>query len=240
MNISFKNKVVLITGGNSGIGRCISDKFIKLGATVIITTTKRKLISKKKKIFKYLDFNNSNSINNFFLELKKIKKIDILVNNAGINKLYYINNINECFMKKIFNINIQGPILLTREVSKIMIKKNYGKIINISSVFGSISKSGRSLYSSTKFGINGLTKAASLDLAKNNILVNSVSPGVINTKLTNKILGKTGIKKITRDIPLGRIGTVADVANLVCYLSSDYNNYITGQNFIIDGGYTSQ
>jgi 3-oxoacyl-[acyl-carrier protein] reductase len=241
MNISFKNKLVLITGGNSGIGRAITDKFIELGAKVIVTTTNIKKLKKSHyKLYKYLDFNIPSSISDFLYELKKINKIDILINNAGINKLSLINNIEEHYVDKFFDINIRGPVLITKEVSKIMINNKAGKIVNISSIFGTISKSGRALYSITKFGLIGLTKASALDLEKYNILVNAVSPGVINTQLTKNILGKLGVKKIKKDIPLGKIGEPSDVANLVCFLSSDYNKYITGQNFIIDGGYTSK
>ncbi len=121
-----------------------------------------------------------------------------------------------------------------------MIKKKEGKIINISSIFGSVSKSQRSSYSSSKFGLIGLTKSSSLDLAKYNIMVNSVSPGFIKTKLTKKILKEKGIKKISKIIPMNRLGNVKEISNLVNFLSSKYNTYITGQNIIIDGGFTSE
>ena len=121
-----------------------------------------------------------------------------------------------------------------------MIKRKFGRIINISSIFGVVSKSGRSLYSTTKFGLIGLTKSSALDLAKYNILVNSVSPGVIKTKLTKSILSSKQLSKIRQDIPLKKLGDVSDVSNLVCFLCSELNNYITGQNFIVDGGYTAK
>jgi len=119
-----------------------------------------------------------------------------------------------------------------------MKKNKYGKIINISSIYGCVSKEKRSLYSITKFGLNGLTKSSALDLAKFNILVNSISPGVFNTKLTRKILKKNDIKKVKLDIPLKKLGNPESIASLCIFLCSDYNKYITGQNIIIDGGYT--
>jgi 3-oxoacyl-[acyl-carrier protein] reductase len=242
MKLDFRNKVILITGGEGGLGKSISNKFLELGAKVIITTTKRYLLNKKnkRKSYMYLDFSKKSTIKNFLEDLKKIKKIDILVNNAGINKLSYINDVNENYLDEIYKVNLRGPIILTKEVSKIMIKKRYGKIINISSIFGSVGKSGRSLYSITKFGLVGLTKSTALDLAKYNILVNSVSPGVINTGLTKKILNSFQYKKIKKEIPLNKLGDPSDVSYLVCFLCSNFNNYITGQNFIIDGGYTSK
>ena len=114
------------------------------------------------------------------------------------------------------------------------------EIINISSIFGSVSKSERSAYSSSKFGLIGFTKSTSLDLAKYNILVNSVSPGFIDTKLTRKILKKKGINIMSKKIPLKRLGNVNEISSLVNFLSSKYNTYITGQNMIIDGGFTSE
>ena len=242
MKLDFKNKIVLITGGEGGLGRSICKKFSQLGATVIVTTTKKKLesVKKKKKIYMYLDFNNKNSISTFFEKLKKVKQIDVLINNAGINQPSLINETNEKYLDQIYRVNLRAPILMTKEVSKLMLKKRNGKIINVSSIFGVVGKSGRSLYSATKFGLIGLTKSSALDLAKHNILVNSVSPGVINTGLTKKVLSTKEEKKIKELIPLNKLGNALDVSNLICFLSSNFNNYITGQNFVIDGGYTSQ
>ena len=242
MKLNFKNKIVLITGGEGGLGRSICNKFLQLGAKVIVTTTKKELINKKnkKKFYMHLDFNNKNSIKIFFNDLKKINKVDILINNAGINKLSYINNVDENYLDEIYKVNLRGPIIMTKQISKIMMKKRNGKIVNISSIFGTVGKSGRSLYSATKFGLIGLTKSTALDLAKYNILVNSVSPGVINVGLTKKILNSTEAKKIKREIPLNKLGEALDVSHLVCFLCSNFNNYITGQNFVIDGGYTSK
>ena len=242
MKFNFKNKIVLITGGEGGLGKSICSKFMELGAKVIVTTTNKKLINKKtkKKSYVYLDFNNKNSIQKFSNDLKKINKIDILINNAGINMVSPINEIDEKYLDEIYKVNLRGPIIMTKEISKIMIKKRRGKIINISSIFGTVGKSGRSLYSSTKFGLVGLTKSASLDLAKYNILVNTISPGVINTGLTKKVLNSVEEKRINKDIPLKKLGKASDVSYMVCFLCSEFNNYITGQNFIIDGGYTSK
>ena len=242
MKLDFKNKIILVTGGEGGLGKTICNKFLKLGARVIVTTTKKKLVNKKtkKKRYMYLDFSNKNSIQNFLNNLKKIKKIDILINNAGINQLSYIDQIDERYLDEIYKVNLRGPIIMTKQISKIMIKRKSGKIINISSIFGIVGKSGRSLYSTTKFGLIGLTKSSALDLAKYNILVNSVSPGVINTGLTKKILNAKEARKIKKEIPLNKLGEAKDVSHLVCFLCSNLNNYITGQNFIIDGGYTSK
>ena len=242
MKLNFKNKIVLITGGEGGLGKSICSKFLQLGAKVIVTTTKKELVNKKtsKKIYMHLNYNNKNSVQNFLNNLRKIKKIDILINNAGINQLSYINEIDEKYLEEIYGVNLKGPIIMTKQISKIMIKNRSGKIVNISSIFGVVGKSGRSLYSATKFGLIGLTKSSALDLAKYNILVNSVAPGVINAGLTKKILKSKELKKIKDEIPLNRLGEPLAVSYLVCFLCSNLNTYITGQNFVIDGGYTSK
>jgi len=120
MNFNFKNRTVIVTGGEGGIGQSISEKFIKFGANVIITTrNKNKLNTKSKKNnFVYLDFNDENSVNDFLYNIKKFKKIDILINNAGINKLSNIDKIEKNFLEKIYKVNLRGPILLTNQISK--------------------------------------------------------------------------------------------------------------------------
>ena len=119
-----------------------------------------------------------------------------------------------------------------------MKKNKYGRIVNIASIFGVISREKRAAYSSTKSGLIGLTKATAHDLAKDNILVNSISPGFINTELTKNILGEKSMKEISSSIPLKRLGDPDEIAKLVLFLTSDQNTYITGENIIIDGGYT--
>ena len=241
MKLNFKNKTILITGGTNGIGKQLVTDFLKLKGKVICTTTKLKKRNNKKNLsFEYLDFNNQISKRNFFNKIRKIKKIDILINNAGINKINSIDNIELEDWKKINNVNVEGPLFLTKEVSKIMLKKkNSGKIVNISSIFGVVSRKERSMYSTSKSALLGLTRASALDLSRRNILVNSVSPGFVSTSLTRKILGKKGMQSIKKEIPLGRLATTKEISNLIIFLCSDYNTYITGQNFIIDGGVTS-
>jgi len=119
-----------------------------------------------------------------------------------------------------------------------MIKRRKGNILNISSIFGSVGKEKRSSYSSSKWGLIGLTKSSSLDLAKYNIIVNSLSPGVIASELSNNILGKKGINNIIKLIPMNRLAQRQEVVKVIAFLVSSQNSYITGQNIIVDGGYT--
>ncbi len=240
MNINFKNKNVFITGISRGIGLKTAEYFKKLGANIYGTSTNPSSKLKKKfNIFK-VDFLDKESFGLFLLKIKKIKKIDVLINNAGTHKINSIQNISDKEIDDIFNVNLISSIKISREISKKMIKRKKGKIINISSIFGLVGKEQRSIYSASKHALNGVTKCLALDLAKFNIQVNSVCPGVIETELTKKILKTKGINKIKKNIPMKKLGKTIDIAHLLAFVASEYCNYLTGQSIIIDGGYTSQ
>lgn len=238
MITSFKGKKILVTGYSSGIGNCLIKKYLSLGAKVYSTSTKLEF-KKKNLIVLKCNFLNQNSQDIFFKKIENIT-FDVVVNNAGINIIDKIYNVKDQDIEKIIRINLTIPAQIIKLTSRRMIKRRKGKIINISSIFGSISKSKRASYSSSKSGLIGLTKASALDLAKYNILVNSVSPGFIDTKLTRKILGKNLMKKMKNQIPLKKIAKPDEIIPYIIFLSSDNNNYITGQNCVIDGGFVIQ
>ena len=245
MLIDFKNKTVVVTGGTRGIGAAIVELFHECNAQVIATGThydeieRLNEVSKNKVKYVHLDFTSNNSCQTFFKYIETLDRIDVLINNAGVNKIGSIDKINETDWDWINNVNLRGPFLLTKAVSNIMKNQNSGKIVNISSVFGVVSKSERAAYSTTKWGLIGFTKAVALDLAPYNILVNAVSPGFVDTELTRRVLGESGIKKVVGTIPQKRLANIKEIAKMVAFLSSDHNTYITGQNIIIDGGFTS-
>lgn len=246
MIMDFINKTVIITGATRGIGLAILKLFEQNNATIIATGTNKEKISELNKNknnnkiqYLYLDYTIESSINSFLSQISKLNKIDILVNNAGVNKISPIKNIKTNDWDIINNINLRGPFLITREVSKVMELNLYGRIINISSIYGTISKSKRASYSTTKWGLIGFTKAVALDLASKGVLVNAVSPGFVDTSLTRKILGENELKKLISTIPQQRLANPKEIAKIILFLSSDENTYITGQNIIIDGGYTS-
>lgn len=238
MITSFKGKKILVTGYSSGIGNCLIKKYLSLGAKVYSTSTKLEF-KKKNLIVLKCNFLNQHSQDIFFKKIENIT-FDVVVNNAGINIIDEIYNIKDQDIEKIIRINLTIPAQIIKLTSRRMIKRRKGKIINISSIFGSISKSKRASYSSSKSGLIGLTKASALDLAKYNILVNSVSPGFIDTKLTRKVLGKNLMKKMKNQIPLKKIAKPDEIIPYIIFLSSDNNNYITGQNCVIDGGFVVQ
>jgi len=245
MKIDFSNKTIIVTGGTRGIGNAIANLFNRLNGNVIATGTDKKEIknlnesstSGEIKYF-HLDYNMKQSVELFLKYLSEHKYIDVLINNAGINKINSIDVIKENEWDTINNVNLRGPFLLTKKMAYIMKNQKFGKIVNIASIFSVVSKAKRAVYSTTKWGMVGFTKAVALDLAPYNILVNSVSPGFVDTELTKEVLGEQGIKKVVKSIPQNRLATPEEVAKIVVFLSSDNNSYLTGQNIIVDGGFT--
>lgn len=248
MKIQFNNKTVLVTGGTRGIGKQIADDLHELGATVIITGTNAERIAELNKeakengtrrIFYSVDFSSKEETLQFAEKLAAHETIDVLVNNAGINKLNFIYNAVTEDWDDMIAVNLSGPFHMIRTVSAKMKKAGYGRIINIASIFSKISKEKRSVYSATKFGIHGLSVGAANDLSRFNILVNTVSPGFIMTDLTRKNLSPAEIETMTMQIPAKRMGETKDISNVVAFLASDFNTYLTGQNIIVDGGFVN-
>ncbi len=243
ISFSFKNKIVLVTGGSKGIGKSICKDFFNSGANVYFTSrSKSEVLRKKNNFLKSIqvDFNDKESYSNFVEKINSIKKIDILINNAGMNKIDSIQNIKDKDWENILNLNLSIPFKLSRLISKKMIKNKYGRIVNIGSIFSLISKEKRASYSSSKFGLIGLTKSSAHDLANRGILVNAVSPGFVKTSLTKKILSTNEIKKLSLTIPMKRMASSNEITSCVLFLSSSANTYITGQNILIDGGFSSK
>ena len=241
-------KTILITGATRGIGKQIAHDLEFLGAKLLLTGTKSKEIielnekakleQSKRKYF-HLDILDKKSLKKFILEINRIETIDGLINNAGINRLNKIQDSKDNDWDEMIDVNLTAPYKLIKAVAKNMIREKYGRIVNIGSIFGKISKEKRSIYSATKFGIHGLTVGSSNDLAKHNILVNTLSPGFILTELTENNLSAKEINQLKNEIPLKKLGSTKDISKIVIFLMSDLNLYITGQNIIADGGYTN-
>ena len=247
IKLDFSNKTVVITGATRGLGKSIAEHFQNSGASLILTgtdkdtvnTLNRALKDKKHTRYFYLDFLKERAVSRFLSDIKSYKKIDICINNAGINRINYIYDTRINDWDDIMKINLRGPFILSREIGRMMKKRRYGRIVNVASIFGVITKEKRAAYSAAKAGLIGFTRTAAIDLAPYNILVNSVSPGFILTDLTKKILAPKEIANLRSRIPLGRFAKPEDIAPLVLFLASDLNTYITGQNIIVDGGYAS-
>jgi len=216
-------KNILVTGGSRGIGLAVVKKLNTAGYICIAPTRDE------------LDITDAISIENYF----KSNKIpfDALVNNAGINILGEIETLSSDDIDAMLNTNLVAPIKLIQNVTQNMKKNRFGRIVNISSIWGVASKEQRTLYSATKFGINGITRALAKELGEYNILINSVAPGYVNTELTQKNVSTEEQEKIKAIIPLKRFAEPEEIANIVSFLLSEENTYITGQTLIADGGY---
>lgn len=248
MQIDFQGKTVVVTGGTRSIGAALVEAFIETGAKVYATGTDGGVLNKlnesarSKSIpieYLHLDFSSPDSVDDCLEILLKLDRVDVLVNNAGVNKIDAIDEITDDDWDWINAVNLRGPFLVIRALTPKMKSQKSGRIINVSSIFGVVSKEKRASYSTTKWGLVGFTKAVALDLAPYNILVNAVSPGFVDTELTRRILGDEGIEELVEKIPQQRLANSEEIAKIVLFIASEHNTYITGQNIIVDGGFTS-
>jgi len=227
----------VVTGATRGIGYAIAERLLGDGLEVIVTGTHKNANYPIGSSYFQVDFLDDNSVNGF-VEYLKQKPIDILINNAGINKINEFENIKIEDFDSIQKVNLKTPFMLCQAVIPHMKKNHWGRIVNITSIWGSITKEYRAAYSSSKFGLDGMTAALAAEVASMGILANSVGPGFINTDLTRKVLGDKGIEEIQSTIPIKRLGEPSEVAAFVSWLVSKENTYISGQNIMIDGGFS--
>lgn len=231
------NKTILVTGATRGIGQAIAKKFKQEGATVIGTGTMPQKTADYLDLYINCDFTDFDNIETLCKKLSEIN-VDVLINNAGINIISDFCSITSNDFLRVQRVNVYAPFRLSQAVIPNMLANSWGRIVNISSVWGKISKAGRASYSTSKFGIDGMTLALANEVASQGILCNCVAPGFIDTEMTWNNLGQTGVDKILENVPIKRLAKVEEVANLVYMLGSEQNTYISGQNIAIDGGFT--
>lgn len=235
--MTLKKIKAVVTGATRGVGYAIAEKLLKDGVEVIVTGTKKISSYPHGATYHQVDFLDDELVD-IFLDFLKNQKIDILINNAGINKIGEFASILIEDFDKIHRVNLRAPFLICQTVIPNMKKNNWGRIVNLTSIFGNITKEYRASYSSSKFGLDGMTAALSAELSEFGILANSVGPGFIDTDMTRDILGDKGIEEIKSRIPIKRLAQVNEVASLVSWLVSNENTYMTGQNLMIDGGFS--
>jgi len=217
---------VLVTGGSRGIGKAVAERFHSERYDVIAPTRTE------------LDLSSVDSIRDY-LKRNKGLEIDILINDAGENKIMLINELPIEDWQRIITVNLTASFILIQHMTRHMMNKKWGRIVNISSCYSLVSRSGRSAYSASKAGLNALTRTASLEYAGFNILINAVCPGFINTEMTRQNNTPEQISALCDQIPMNRLGMPEEVADFVFYLGSEQNSYITGQTMIVDGGFMS-
>ena len=241
-----EEKVVLVTGGSRGIGKEVALKFAKEGYNVVTNYVSDKTDKEKlqkefeengvKALVLKADVTKKEDVENLVSKaIAEFGKIDVLVNNAGITRDNLLIRMPEEDFDKVLETNLKGTFLVTKAVTKYMMKKRYGSIINLSSVVGVAGNAGQSNYSASKAGIIGFTKSIAKELASRNIRANAVAPGFIETDMTD-VLKEEVKENIHNQIPLKRMGKAKEVAELIYFLGSENSSYITGQVINIDGG----
>ena len=241
-----ERKTVLVTGASRGIGKEVAMLYAENGYDVIINYVSDKTdVEGIKKEFEAknvkcllvkADVSKEEEVANLVNKaIEEFGKIDVLVNNAGITKDNLLMRMSEEEFDKVIEINLKGTFLVTKAVTKHMMKKRQGSIINLASVVGVVGNAGQSNYSASKAGIIGFTKSVAKELASRNIRANAVAPGFIETDMTSVL--KDEVKEnIYNQIPLKRMGNAREVAELIYFLGSEKSSYITGQVINVDGG----
>jgi len=215
---------VLITGGSRGIGKAIVEMYVRNGYSVTAPTRTE------------LDLLSRDSVKQFIKENED--GFDIIINDAGLNDVNMVGELKENEFDEMIAVNLIAPYMLTNGFIKKMANKQFGRIVNIASIWSVVSKPGRSVYSSTKRGLHGLTTTLALEYGRFNVLSNTVSPGYTVTDLTRKNNNEEQIKAICETIPQKRMASVDEISKVVYFLGSPENTYINGQNIVVDGGYS--
>jgi len=239
------NKVALITGGARGIGQAIAMTFAREGADIVVADVNLEIAQKtaleieglgRKALALEMDVTKYELVEEGINKiLDKMGKVDILVNNAGITKDNLVLRMSQAEWDAVINVNLKGTFNCIKAVSRPMVKQRSGRIISIASIIGLMGNPGQANYAASKAGIIALTKTIAKELASRNINANAVAPGFIQTEMTAK-LPEDIKKKMLEAIPLAKLGTPQDVANVCLFLASDESSYITGQTITIDGG----
>jgi 3-oxoacyl-[acyl-carrier protein] reductase len=243
--MAFSERVALVTGASQGIGKACAIRFASAGATVALAARGKEKLNEvveqitqlggKAEAFQ-LDVGDEEQIKSVFKDvISRFGKLDILVNNAGITKDQLVMRMKRADWDSVLNTNLTSAYLCIQQAISSMLKQRWGRIVNITSIFGQIGQAGQANYAASKAGLIGLTMAIAREVASRNITCNAVAPGFIETAMTSA-LGKDFRQNAVKMIPLGRVGAAEDVANAVAFLASDEAAYITGHVLNVNGG----
>jgi 3-oxoacyl-[acyl-carrier protein] reductase len=237
-------KVVLITGATRGIGAAIADvldgpdaKLILTGANVEAVDRLNKAAPPKRQ-YVCVDFSAPESLERFVTFVGNLDQLDVCVNNAGINIIKPMEDVTASEMDLLQTVNYKAPYLICQAAAAVMRKQGRGRIVNIASIWSRVTKPGRKLYTGSKTALVGVTRSMAVELAPDNVLVNCVSPGFTLTELTRRSLSDAEITAISGQIPQARMADPVEIAKVVRFLCSEDNTYMTGQNLVVDGGFS--
>ena len=243
--MAFSERVALVTGASQGIGKACAIRFASAGAIVALAARRKEKLNEvveqitqlggKAEAFQ-LDVGDEEQIKSVFKDvISRFGKLDILVNNAGITKDQLVMRMKRAEWDSVLNVNLTSAYVCIQQAISSMLKQRWGRIVNITSIFGQIGQAGQANYAASKAGLIGLTMAIAREVASRNITCNAVAPGFIETAMTSA-LGEDFRQNAVKMIPLGRVGAAEDVANAVAFLASDEAAYITGHVLNVNGG----
>jgi NAD(P)-dependent dehydrogenase (short-subunit alcohol dehydrogenase family) len=246
---TFEDKVVLVTGGTSGIGKATAIKFARAGAKVVVSGRREKegaeVVNEITKLggeaaFVRGDVAKDADIQAMVqLTVEKFGKLDVAFNNAGVEWTGPLDQATEAEYRRVFDINVWGVLNSMRHEIPAMLKNGGGAIVNTSSVAGHVGLAQVSVYIASKHAVEGLTKSVALEFAKQNIRVNAVAPGIVATEMFDRFAGDELRDQIISTVPVARVGAAEEIATAVLYLASDAAKFTTGTSLIVDGGYVA-
>lgn len=244
MTFDFSGQVALVTGASRGIGEQIARDLAGAGAELLVTSTDpgdRAELSLRfgvpTRSFT-VDFTDPAALREFLDDLRDVERIDVCVNNAGTARHGPLEEATTADWEATLAVNLRAPFFVIQAVAEVMKRRQYGRIVNISSIWGHIGRDRRAVYAASKFGIRGLSVNAAVDLAPHNVLINTVSPGFTLTDMARQNYTPVEREAAASRVPLGRLAQPEDVSSAVLFLASKLNTYITGQSLVVDGGYS--
>ncbi len=241
MQLDFTDQTALVTGGSRGIGLQIARDLARCGARIILTSTSAKWAAPPElQDARHLqvDFTQADSRARFLKVLAALPSLHVLINNAGVAMHRAYEQATEADWDETNDVNLKAPYLVSQAAAQIMTRQRYGRIVNVSSIWGHITMRERSVYTATKWGLRGISVSLAAELAHHNVLVNTVSPGFTMTDMVRRNYSADRLREIEARIPMGRLATTEDISRAVLFLASDLNSYVTGQSLVVDGGYS--